>query len=115
MRESLLLKVALVTSLLGLVLLYFFAERIELDESSIAKLDRTDIGNFVKVQGKVMKVYDNKEYMVLQIQQPETISVIFFKESNVSIDEQDTVEIIGKVSEFKGKQQIVADRIRVIR
>ena len=115
MRESLLLKIALATSLLGLVLLYFFAERIELDESSIAKLDRTDIGNFVKGQGKVMKVYDNKEYMVLQIQQPETISVIFFKESNVSIDEQDTVEIIGKVSEFKGKQQIVADRIRVIR
>ncbi|MBI2545768.1 hypothetical protein HYV81_01165 [Candidatus Woesearchaeota archaeon] len=112
MRESLLLKVALATSLIGLMLLYFFAERIELDESTISKIDRTDIGNFVKVQGKVTKVYDNKDYTVLQIQQPETISVIFF--SNATINEQDNVEIIGRVSEFKGKQQIVADRIRVI-
>lgn len=113
MRESMLLRIALVTSLLGLVLLFFFAARIELDATTIAKIDRTDIGNFVKVQGIVMDVYDAKDYTVLTIEQPETISVIFF--GNASINAKDEIEIIGKVSEFKGKEQIVADRVRVIR
>ena len=116
MKESMLLKIALTTSLVGLILLYIFSGRIEIDESSIAKIDRTDIGDFVKVKGKISKINDNKDYIVLQIQEPKTINVIFFKDANmnVSVNEQDEVEILGRVSEFKGKQQIVADRIRVI-
>jgi len=117
MKESMLLKIALTTSLVGLILLYIFSGRIEIDESSIAKIDRTDIGDFVKVKGIVSKVSDKDSYVVLQIEEPKAINVIFFKDKelgNLSINEQDEVEILGRVSEFKGKQQIVADRIRVI-
>ncbi len=116
MKESLLLKIALITSLVGLIILYFFSGRIEIDESSIAKIDRTDVGDFVKVKGKISKINDNENYIVLQIEEPKTISVIFFKDvnMNVSVNVQDEVEILGKVSEFKGKQQIIADRIRII-
>lgn len=118
MKESMLLKIALITSLTGLILLYFFSGRIEIDESSIAKIDRTDTGNFVKVKGIVSKVNDRDSYVVLQIVEPKAIDVIFFKDKelgNLTINEQDEVEILGKVSEFKGKQQIVADKIRVIK
>jgi len=116
MKESTLLKIALITPLVGLILLYFFSGRIEIDESSIGKIDRTASGNFVKVKGTVTKINDNDNYLVLQIEEPKTINVIFFKDEtiNISVNEQDEVEILGRVSEFKGKQQIVADRIRVI-
>src|SRR3989338_771025 len=107
MQEPMLLKVALATSLVGLILLFLFSSRITVSESSIAKIDGTMQGEFVKIQGEVIKVTARDGFTVLEIEQPETISVIVF--SNASIAKGQSLEILGKVSQYQGKEQIVAD------
>ena len=114
MKESLLFKIALLTSLTGLVLLYFLADKIEIDETALAKIDQ-NAGDFIKVKGVVTKLRENNATLVLQIEQPATVTVVFFKSgANISIHEHDTVEVLGKVNEFNGREQITADKIRVI-
>ena len=112
MQESFLLKIALVTSLTGLVLLFVFADSIIVSDSTISKIDRTDQGNFVKIQGTLKAISNRNGITILQVEQPEVISVVLF--SNSSFTEGQRVEILGKVSEYSGKEQIIADKMRVI-
>ena len=41
--------------------------------------------------------------------------VLFTDEDNLKLNSGDNVEVIGKVQEYNGKDEIVAQKIRVIR
>ena len=49
--------------------------------------------------------------------QPQEITVVLFKNEDKAIQIKDgnEVEVIGRVGEYEGKLQIVADRLRVVR
>ena len=117
MKEQTLLKTALIVSLFGLLILYLISDNIEIKEKNIEKITLENKDEFVKLRGIVNKVIDTERVTIMEITQPQEITVVLFKNENktMSIQKGNEVEIIGKVDEYEGKLEIIADRLRVVR
>jgi DNA/RNA endonuclease YhcR with UshA esterase domain len=117
MQEKTLLKIALITSLLGLLVLYLISDNIEIKEKNIEKITIENKDEFVKLRGIVNKVIDTEKVTIMEITQPQQITVVLFKNENktMPIQQGNEIEIFGKVDEYEGKLEIIADRLRVVR
>ena len=111
------LKIALIISLLGLLGLYIISGNIEIKEKNIEKITLENKDEFVKLRGIVNKVIDTEKVAIMEIMQPQEITVVLFKneDKTIQIKDGNEVEVIGRVGEYEGKLQIVADRLRVVR
>lgn len=116
MKEKTLLKIALITSLLGLLILYLISGSIELKEKNIEKITIENKDEFVKLSGIVSNLVNSEKVMILEITQPQEITVVLFKNENKSImiNEGNEIEVFGRVDEYNGKMEIIAERVRVV-
>ena len=116
MKEKTLFKIALICSLVGIIALYFISEKISINEVSIDKINEIDVGKSVKITGRVEKVSDSGKVMFLEVGQEkiETIPVLLFKDSAVSLKKGDYVEITGTVENYEGEREVIANRVRII-
>lgn len=116
MKEKTLLKIALTCSIIGIVFLFVIFNNIDVKHSDISKIqDEEDIGNIVKIYGKVIRASDTGKVLFLEIGQEkiERIDVVVFKEEDINISEGEHVEIIGEVEEYKGKKEIIANKVSI--
>jgi len=114
MKESTLLKIALICSVIGVALLFIFSESAEINEKPIGEIDMTNIGEYVKINGAVTNVVDKENVMILTIEQPSKINVVLFKKKPVELKQGNYIEVIGKIDDYEGKPEIIGDKIRVI-
>jgi len=112
MKEKTLLKIAVVTALAGIFVLYLISDNINLDESLINRIEDEDIGNDVKIKGVVSDVFNGEKVSIITIRQPEDMKVVVME--NISLSEGDFVEIIGEVDEYNGEMEVIGNRVRVI-
>ena len=117
MKESLLLKIALITTLLGIFVLYVISGNIKIKELSLDEINDEAIGNMVKVLGKVESVTELDKVTFIDVSQPSTAKVVIFREKDdnaLGLEDNDYVEIIGKIEDYEGEMEIIAERIRRI-
>jgi DNA/RNA endonuclease YhcR with UshA esterase domain len=117
MNDKTLLKIALIVSLSGLLALYLLNYNFELNEKNVDKITIDNKDEFVKLSGTARKIVDAGNVIILELEQSNEIKVVLFKEAEtkVSIKEGDILEVFGKVDEYGGQMEIIADRIRVIK
>ena len=108
------LKIALICSLLGLIILYIVAENISIDEKTIDKINKDDFGSDVKIKGAVNKIIDLENVMIVEITQPTNMPVVLFKEEDINLSEGDYIEVIGEIDEYNGELEVIGHRVRVI-
>ena len=115
MKETLLLKIALICSLVGLVALFFISQRIELKDYKPDLLNK-NVGDSVKLSGKISKVTTGNNVVFIELIQQVPVSVVIFSDKEfTSLNKDDFVEIEGKVQEYNGKEEIIADKIRIMK
>ncbi len=112
MDEQLLLRIALISVILGLVVLFLITQRIELSATQINKID--GVNEDVLIKGVVTRVTDRGNLLFLEVTKPEKMTVIMFKDGVIDVEKGDAVEVIGRVDEFEGKEEIVANEVRII-
>ena len=115
MKETTLLKTALVCSLLGLIILYFISAKIDVKDYRPSQLNE-NVGDDVKLIGTIKKISQNDDVAFLEVDyQSPVIVVLFTDNENLSLKVDDTIEVFGEVQEYKGKNEIIAQKIRVVR
>ena len=115
MKENTLLKIALICSLIGLIALYFISTKIEIKDYKPNILNK-NIGEDVKLLGTVTKISDKGNVVFIEVNQQNPITVVLFSDNNnLKLKNDDFVEVIGEVQEYNGKNEIIAQKIRVIR
>ena len=116
MKEKTLLKLSLIFSVLGIIILLLISSNLKIDTKSIEKIEQEEIGNTIKVIGKIERITDMEKVMFITLaqQKTETVSVILFKDANITIPEGSYVEITGTLDDYEGKKEIIADKIRMI-
>jgi len=114
MDDKTLLRIALVCSLLGIFILYLVSDNINVDERSISKINKDNVDEYVKIKGKVSKITDLEKVMFIEVIQPSSMTVVVFKEENISLNEDDYIEVIGKTEDYEGEMEVIAHRVRVI-
>ena len=115
MKETTLLKIALICSLAGLVILYFISTKIEIKDYKPNILNR-NVGDDVNLKGIITKINDKGNVVFVDVSQQNSVPVVLFTDSNnLNLKNGDNVEVIGKVQEYNGKNEIIAQKIRVIK
>ena len=115
MKETTLLKTALICSLLGLVILYFISAKIDVKDYKPSRLNE-NIGDDVKLTGTIAKISQNDNVAFLEVNYQNPVIVVLFTDNeNLSLKIDDTIEVVGEVQEYKGKNEIIAQKIRVIK
>ncbi len=113
MKEKTLLKMALICSIVGIFALFLFAEKLEPKLIQISEISYLSIDKNIKIQGEIIKFKKTKSTNILQIKdQSGSINVILFENLN-NLEKGKTIEIIGKVSEYKDELQIEAKKVKL--
>ncbi|MBS3100606.1 hypothetical protein J4204_00560 [Candidatus Woesearchaeota archaeon] len=113
MKESTLLKIALICSLVGLVALYFISTKIEIKDYKPNILNK-NVGDDVKLNGVVTKITDRGSVVFIEVNQQNPVNVVLFTDDdNLKLKSGDSIEVTGEVQEYKGKNEIIAQKIRV--
>ena len=84
MKEKTLFKIAILCTVVGLLVLFFFSSHIEVDSIDVSRIDATDIDSEVRVVGKVLSVSSTEKVMFLSVGQEkiEDVDVVLFKDSD---------------------------------
>lgn len=115
MKETNLLKLALICSLIGLFALYYISGKIEVKDYKPGELSK-NAGDDVKLQGKISKITDRGNAVFIELRQENPVSVVVFTNNNFSnLKKDDLIEVFGKIQEYSGKNEIIAQKIRIIR
>ena len=114
MQEKTLLKLSIIGSLLGLIILFTLAQKIEIGEKQINKLTTGDIEQSIKITGLVTKVTNREKVMFLEISEKAKVNALLFKKGNITIETGDLIEIKGTVDEYNNQPQIIIDEIKFI-
>lgn len=115
MKETTLLKIALICSSVGLVALYIISESIELKDYKPNYLSNKNIGDSVELSGQILKITSGNNVVFIELKQEFPVKVVVFTDKEISLNENDYVNIKGKVAEYNGKEEIIADKIRIVK
>ena len=75
-----------------------------------------DIGNDIKLIGKIERVTNADKVVFLEISELKTekISVILFKDRDIDLIEGSYVEVSGEIDDYNGKREIIANSVKII-
>ena len=115
MKETTLLKIALICSIIGLVSLYFISTKIDAKDYKPGLLNK-NIGDDVKLKGTVTKINDKGDVVFIEVNQQNPVDIVLFTgEDSLRVVEGDNVEVLGEIQEYNGREEIIAQTIRVIK
>ncbi|MEK6932986.1 MAG: OB-fold nucleic acid binding domain-containing protein [Nanoarchaeota archaeon] len=115
MKESNLLKISVITALVGILVLLFILDRIDLSNADIVNLTKEDIDKKVEIKGELISITETPGLYILNVKDfSGTITVIVFKEDDLELKKGDILEIEGQVTSYKDKLEIIAKKITVL-
>jgi DNA/RNA endonuclease YhcR with UshA esterase domain len=110
MKESLLLKISLISALVGIILLLIFSRTIKVNESVISEIDQNDADSTIRINGVVTDIQIRNSTTIINVAQLDKMGVFVFN-SNLSLIKGDYIEVTGKMQEYNGKTSLIADKI----
>ena len=114
MEDKTILKLAAICSMLGLLLLIYASERVEIKPVSISSLNPGMVDKNIKIEGTVTLSSLSKDVYFLTIKDDTaSIKVVAFN-PNIKINKGQKVEVEGKLAVYKGELEIIAKTIRTI-
>jgi len=103
-------KYALITFLIGLLVLFIISQNLEPKLIKISDINSQMTDNYVKVQGNIIKIKNYDTFSIITLNDStESISVLV--NQNISLSEN--IEVIGKVKEYRGSLEIEASQIKL--
>ena len=108
-----LLKISLVISIIGIIILLFLSNILSPEQIEIGKINNKYINQKVNVNGKIfnIKKYEDSNFQVISIKDSTgKIDITIDEIINFKINQ--TINIIGTVQEYKQYLQIQADKIK---
>ena len=108
-------KICIISGILGIILLIFISNKLELPISIISKITDKDLNKTVKIKGTVSKFIEKESLTTIELEEASSkINVILFKSEKIQIKKGNLLEVEGKVAKYENKLQIYADTIKVL-
>lgn len=120
MQDGTLLKLSLATSLIGIALLFVFAQTIESERVDIADIDKSSIGSNIELFVSVESFYNsNGNYFLKVSDKTGNITAVLFKQTATNFEmsklkKNQQILLSGKINEYKGVLELIAYKIEYI-
>ena len=86
MQEKTLLKIALITSLVGILILLIILDKIDVSSSNINAINKTLIDKQVKIKGEITRITETPGLYIINVKDNTgNIDVIIFKEEKLEV------------------------------
>ncbi len=114
MNEKRLLKICLVTSILGIFLLLTIAEFSQQKFYQINDITEKQIDTQIKIQGTITKIKDLPGLLLFDLKDNTSkMTVVVFKDFQINLTRGQNISVIGKISEYNNVLEIIADEITI--
>jgi len=110
MQERTLLKISLISALLGIIGLFFVSQVAEVPEGVLLE----DESQYV-LKGSINKITELDSVTFLELKREDEVTVVLFKDYPVDLHKDEYVEVIGTAQESDGEVQLIGKEIRVIK
>src|SRR3989344_4088476 len=115
MKDKTLLKISLVTTVIGILILLFILDRISLSNSNLSNITKDNLDENIKIKAELVKITETPGLYILTVRDFSGImTVIVFKDESLELKEGDVLEIEGRVTSYNGKLEIIAKKITII-
>jgi len=104
MKDTTLLRIALITGTVGLLALYFVYSFDLIPETSPLVLIEDD--RTIKIEGTISGISSREAVTYVYLERTETVPVVFF--DDISYYEGQFISITGDIESYNGKKQIIA-------
>lgn len=111
MEEKTILKLALLTALVGLITLFILTSTIKFPETN-TKITKELEGETIKIKGEITEIKEFDKFSILKIKYPTYINTITFEKTELK--QGDKVEITGEVEFYEGKEELMIEEIKKI-
>ena len=113
MKTETLLNISIISSLIGIGIILFMVENLDLKVVDISSITKNQVDQRVKIIGEINSIKNTLGLMILDVKDSTgNIDIIIFKEENYTIKKGEKVEIEGTVTEYKGTLELTAKRIK---
>lgn len=116
MEEKTLFKIAMITSLVGLLVMIIMIGAIDISESGISSINKTYIGKEIKIKGILTSKKELSGITIMNVKDDTgSIKVIAYKDNNqyLKLEKDSTIEVKGLVKEYGSELEIEADSINL--
>ena len=110
MRDSTLLKISIIISIVGILSLFFISDSIVIDETDTNRIEKYK-DKTIKILGIIEETSKTESATFIKVRQPNIVNVIVFESLNLT--KGSYVEVTGKVDEYSDEYEILADKVRV--
>ena len=115
MEEKTLLRIALITSLFGILILLIILDKIDVSDSNIDAINETFLDRQVKIKGEITRITETPGLYIINVKDNTgNMGVIVFKEEKLELEKGNIVEVEGQVVEYQGKTEIIAKKITIL-
>lgn len=114
MNEKTILTIAGSCSMVGVILLYLFLHYSTFPDSQINTLAQDDIDEIKQFNGSVQDVQTKGNTTFITLKQTHTIDLILFNTGNIDLKYGQKIRVKGKIEEYKGHFEILAEKIEII-
>lgn len=111
MHSKTLIRVAMTSSLAGIIGLFIMLQAADIPLHDITSLKSMDEGSIVRSEGIVKRMSNNTNMTFIGIEVVETMDVIVFDKGNLRLKQGDTVIVEGRLEDYQGETEIIADSI----
>ena len=116
-QEKLLVKLSLITIIIGLASLYFVSVFAEIKFIELGKICKEDVGKVVRTKGTISKSFLAKDSHTLFLDLEENgkkLLVVMFGVDENQFSKGEEVSVKGEISLYKGRLEIIAKEIKKI-
>lgn len=113
MNEKMIWKVSFIAVIIGLMMIYGYAGKVELKPN--LDLETMPVDKEIKIRGEItsLRIHDQAIFLEIAGEKVETVDVVLFNDHNIFLEEGDYIEINGKVEEYNGRKEIIAEKVVV--
>lgn len=122
MNEKNLRNTAIITSLVGLIILFFVVSNLKIKEREVSSISTDDINNYIKTCGEISerKISKNGHIFLKLKERDASINAVIFNSTAQKIKNEidpylikkyDNVCVYGKVNLYNGNLEIICNKV----
>lgn len=112
MKESTLVKLSLLCSVTGLILLFVISLFADYEEVSISELEDSEFKD-VRITGEIISVRELDNLALMEVAEIKSVKVVVFDKRMLKYSVGEKVSVTGERREYKGRPEIIAEGIKL--
>ncbi|MFA5259486.1 MAG: hypothetical protein WC979_08660 [Candidatus Pacearchaeota archaeon] len=107
-----LLTISLMTSIIGILILLILSNSLEPKKISIKDISTKDLNQRIETYGTITFIKTYSEFQTIKIKQ-DNYSITILINQKTNLVKNQTIEVTGKITEYKSSLEIQADKIKI--